>query len=99
MTTTHREVERKLRVGDAFEIPDLADRCPSVSTVEAGTPVVMHATYYDTPDLRLFRWRVTLRRRTGGGDAGWHLKLPVEGADSGTRDEVRMPDDGGDVPD
>ncbi|MFM7597749.1 MAG: CHAD domain-containing protein [Actinomycetota bacterium] len=99
MTTTHREVERKLRVGDAFEIPDLADRCPSVSTVEAGTPVVMHATYYDTPDLRLFRWRVTLRRRTGGGDAGWHLKLPVEGADSGTRDEVRMPDAGGGVPD
>ena len=30
--------------------------------------------------------RLTLRRRVGGADAGWHLKLPA-GADS--RDEVR----------
>ena len=34
------------------------------------------AVYYDTDDLRLARSRVTLRRRTGGGDSGWHLKLP-----------------------
>ena len=32
--------------------------------------------------------RITLRRRTGGGDAGWHLKLPA-GPDA--RTEVRAP--------
>jgi len=31
---------------------------------------------------------ITLRLRTGGEDAGWHLKLPA-GAD--TRDEIRLP--------
>ena len=99
MTSVHREVERKLRVDGPFEIPDLVDCCPSVASVEMVAPFTMQATYYDTPDLRLFRWKVTLRRRSGGSDAGWHLKLPVEGADAGTRDEVRVPDDGGDVPD
>src|SRR6185503_13979689 len=43
----------------------------------------------DTEDLRLARAGVTLRRRRGGHDAGWHLKLPV-GGDS--RDEVRVGD-------
>ena len=46
------------------------------------------ATYYDTPDLRLLAAGVTLRRRTGGVDEGWHLKLPV--ADD-HREEVRVP--------
>ncbi|WP_067461919.1 CYTH and CHAD domain-containing protein [Actinomadura macra] len=48
----------------------------------------LDAVYYDTEDLRLLRARVTLRWRIGGGDAGWHLKLPA-GRD--TRDEVRLP--------
>ena len=98
MTTTYREVERKLRVDGLFEIPDLARFCPSVASVEIGAPFVLRATYYDTPDLRLFRWRVTLRRRAGGTDEGWHLKLPVDGADAGTRDELRMPGQGTEVP-
>lgn len=98
MTTTHREIERKLRVDGLFEIPDLVACCPSVASVEIGTPVTMRATYFDTPDLRLFRWRVTLRRRAGGSDEGWHLKLPVDGADSGTRDELRLPGQGPEVP-
>ena len=98
MTTTHREVERKLRVDGPFEIPDLVACCPSVASVDVVAPITMRATYYDTPDLRLFRWRVTLRRRSGGSDEGWHLKLPVDGADAGTRDELRLPGQGGDVP-
>lgn len=39
----------------------------------------MAAVYYDTADLRLTRSRVTLRRRTGGRDDGWHIKLPGNG--------------------
>jgi inorganic triphosphatase YgiF len=46
------------------------------------------ATYYDTDDLRLIGAHITLRRRTGGDDAGWHIKLPVGGD---TRREVHFP--------
>ncbi|WP_242418751.1 CYTH domain-containing protein, partial [Frankia sp. CpI1-P] len=38
--------------------------------------VTLDAVYYDSDDLRLARNQITLRRRTGGHDAGWHLKLP-----------------------
>src|SRR5919107_432795 len=48
----------------------------------------LEAVYHDTADLRLARARVTLRRRTGGSDAGWHLKLP---AAAGARQEVHEP--------
>lgn len=47
--------------------------------------------YYDTADLRLFRWGITLRRRVGGPDEGWHLKLPVAGRGQGVRDEIHAP--------
>ncbi|MGY1743744.1 MULTISPECIES: CYTH and CHAD domain-containing protein [unclassified Blastococcus] len=75
----HVEIERKLEPGPGFGLPDLT----AVDGVAAvGEPVEHHlsATYFDTADLRLLRSRVTLRRRTGGTDAGWHLKLPAGGA-------------------
>ncbi|RBY88689.1 CYTH and CHAD domain-containing protein [Blastococcus sp. TF02A-26] len=74
----HLEIERKLEPGPDFALPDLA----TVEGVAAvGEPVEHHlaATYFDTADLRLARARITLRRRTGGTDAGWHLKLPTAG--------------------
>ncbi len=37
----------------------------------------LDATYYDTPGLVLLGAGVTLRRRAGGADEGWHLKLPT----------------------
>jgi CHAD domain-containing protein len=52
-------------------------------------PVRLDAVYYDTANLALAAHRVTLRRRTGGDDAGWHLKLPTTTAD--TRTEVHAP--------
>ena len=39
---------------------------------------MLHAVYYDTPGLDLAARHITLRRRTGGTDASWHLKLPAE---------------------
>ena len=59
--------------------PDLA-ALPGVARVETRPTFAMSNVYYDTPDLRLFRWGITLRRRSGGPDEGWHLKLPVQGA-------------------
>lgn len=97
--TTHREVERKLRVHALFRLPPLSGITWGAASVDIGQPFTMRNVYYDTADLRLFRWGVTLRRREGGSDAGWHIKLPVDGADSGTRDELRLPPtDGVDVP-
>jgi inorganic triphosphatase YgiF len=90
MTTAHREVELKFRVNGAFALPDLAE-VAGVSRVETHPTFVMANVYYDTSDLRLFRWGITLRRREGGPDEGWHLKLPVQGAGEGVRDEVRAP--------
>ena len=98
MTKTHREVERKLRVPGDFTIPPLEEVVPSLAAAELQAPFTMRNTYFDTADLRLFRWGVTLRRRQGGPDEGWHMKLPVEGADGTTRDEVRLPVEGDEVP-
>ena len=55
----------------------------------AGTGgAALSTVYFDTEDLRLARSGITLRRRSGGSDDGWHLKLP---AGSDARDEVRLP--------
>ncbi|MGW2546847.1 CYTH domain-containing protein [Kitasatospora sp. NPDC001574] len=61
---------------------------PGVARVVPGEPHDLDAVYYDTPDLRLLRRRITLRRRAGGQDAGWHLKLPRDGD---TREEIAEP--------
>ena len=92
--TTHREVERKFRVHGLFSMPDLTGLAPHVQTLPAFS---MTAVYHDTSELSLFRWGITLRRREGGGDQGWHMKLPVAGADGTTRDEMHVPLDAGGV--
>lgn len=89
-----REVETKYRVHGLFRLPDLAGAGP-VARVEERETLSLTAVYYDTADLRLAREGVTLRRREGGHDAGWHLKLPVGSVGSGSRDEVRLPLDAG----
>lgn len=82
-----RETERKYDADGAVELPD-----PGVLTgydTGAGPEEFdLVATYYDTEDLRLLRAGISLRRRSGGDDAGWHLKLPA-GGDS--REELRLP--------
>jgi CHAD domain-containing protein len=79
MTSGHLEVETKYDVGDGFAVPDLTG-LDGVATVDAPVEHELEAVYFDTADLRLLRARVTMRRRTGGGDAGWHLKLPAGAA-------------------
>nr|WP_239522624.1 CYTH and CHAD domain-containing protein [Geodermatophilus sabuli] len=81
------EIERKFEAEDSFALPDLG-AADGVAAVDAPEEQTLEATYYDTPDLRLLRSRVTLRRRTGGTDAGWHVKLP---ASAGARRELHQP--------
>lgn len=101
-TSRYTEVERKFEVAE----PDSAestvspsfDGLSAVARVERLPVQQLDAVYFDTPGLDLAAHRITLRRRTGGTDAGWHLKLPA-GPDA--RTEVRAPLDGAEneVPD
>ncbi len=84
----HQEIERKLEVPARFRLPALGVS-HGVGKVVPQRTLRLTADYYDTADLRLARNRITMRRRTGGGDDGWHLKLPQ--ADKATRDEVQLP--------
>ena len=93
----HPETERKFRVHGLFRLPELAggdgrgrrSGAAGVADVRAAGTVDLLAVYYDTADLRLARSRVSLRRREGGADEGWHLKLPT--AERETREELRCP--------
>lgn len=86
-----RELELKFSVHEPFTLPDVAVDGSGVATVEPTGRATLRATYYDTEDLRLAREGITLRRRTGGDDAGWHLKLPLLGDHPGARDEIAAP--------
>jgi CHAD domain-containing protein len=86
MADTKREIERKYESEDGG-LPDLTG-VPGVAAVIDKGLVELDATYYDTQDERLAASSITLRRRTGGSDEGWHLKLPVS---EGVRDEIRAP--------
>ncbi|MEP7088935.1 MAG: CYTH and CHAD domain-containing protein [Nocardioidaceae bacterium] len=74
--TNHTEIEDKYAVGAEARLPDLGV-LPGVASVAAPMEQHLVATYFDTPGLRLTAAHTTLRRRTGGDDAGWHLKLPT----------------------
>ncbi|MGC9669430.1 CHAD domain-containing protein [Planosporangium sp. 12N6] len=84
------EIERKYEVPADFAVPDLTG-IPGVIVVDEPAEHRLDAVYYDTPGLLLAAERVTLRRRTGGHDAGWHLKRPATGGD---RTELHLPLDG-----
>ncbi|MFF2188126.1 CHAD domain-containing protein [Streptomyces sp. NPDC058155] len=99
MADTKREIERKYELpvrpeggdnslpGGPSPLPDLT-KVRSVSAVTARGVTELDAVYHDTPDLRLTAGSLTLRRRTGGADEGWHLKFPVG---DGVRDEIQAP--------
>ena len=87
MRTIHVEKERKFDGLTGTDLPAL-DGLPGVAEVSTADTEELDAVYYDTADLRLLAHGVTLRRRTGGHDSGWHLKLPV-GPDE--RRELQLP--------
>ena len=87
MSMNGRETETKYELATDAPLPQL-DELPQVSGTAGPDEEQLEAEYYDTDDLRLIRAGITLRRRRGGHDAGWHLKLP-EGAS--TRLEIGLP--------
>jgi len=74
MTSTNemqstREVERKYEAADEVPLPDPC-RLLGAQNIGAAEDQQLDAVYFDTPDLRLLRAGVTLRRREGGSDPG-----------------------------
>jgi CHAD domain-containing protein len=96
MTTEVRETEHKYEVEGDVVLPSLAD-LPRVASVSDPEIQTLTAEYYDTDDLRLLRAGITLRRREGGPDEGWQLKLP-DAAPETARVDRRRKSGGAPVP-
>ena len=71
--TTQSEIERKYDVDEAAVLPDLG----GIARVEPAGEVELEAEYFDTETGDLAARRIVLRRRRGGADEGWHIKLPA----------------------
>ncbi|AEH08104.1 MULTISPECIES: CYTH and CHAD domain-containing protein [Protofrankia] len=89
-----REIERKFAVDPGFVLPAL-EQLPGVAAVSEPERATLEAVYYDSDDFRLAQNKITLRRRTGGQDEGWHLKLPLR---AGEREEIQRPLGAADTP-
>lgn len=77
MTPTEQlEIETKYDVDEHAILPALHE-LPGVDRVEQPVELALEAVYFDTAGLHLAQNKVTLRRRTGGEDDGWHIKLPA----------------------
>jgi CHAD domain-containing protein len=95
-----REFELKLAVHGSFVMPPLTDEDLGVASVEALPDLDMKTTYYDTNDLRLARFGITLRYRTGEVEGSrWTLKLPVPDEDGSVHEERHFQSSPGRVPD
>ncbi|WP_104175655.1 CYTH and CHAD domain-containing protein [Arthrobacter sp. Y81] len=81
------ETEQKYDAETSTPLPELVD-IPGVERVAVPVSDHLEAVYFDTPTLALAARRITLRRRTGGADHGWHLKLP---AGDDRRQELHAP--------
>lgn len=91
----HLETEQKYDADADFVLPVLG-RLPGLKGLRVMDlkAYYLSATYYDTEGLDLIQHQITLRRRVGGSDEGWHLKLPVR---KDTRQELQAPLDEGDT--
>ncbi|RBQ16825.1 hypothetical protein DP939_27530 [Spongiactinospora rosea] len=81
------EIEDKFDVPVDFQVPELTGVRGCGEAVGPKTHQLV-AIYFDTADLRLAARGITLRRRRGGADPGWHLKLPKA---KGVRQEITHP--------
>src|SRR4051794_22415137 len=95
MASVHQDAVRTYSADDDAELPpliELAADAGLASDVPLSDGVAgehrLEAVYFDTADLRLAAAGLVLRRRTGGSDSGWQLRLP---AGTAPRSEVRLP--------
>ena len=77
MVSEQQEREDKFDVDLGFVVPQLDDLLPEGGRIVTPATRQLENTYYDTAESDLQQLQLTLRRRVGGPDAGWHLKLPA----------------------
>ncbi|WP_194395674.1 CYTH domain-containing protein [Microbacterium atlanticum] len=82
------EVELKFDVDEDTPLPDWA-ALPGVDSVAQPEVRELDAVYYDSDDLALAHAGYAVRRRSGGPDAGWHIKGPR--STDGGRVELQWP--------
>jgi CHAD domain-containing protein len=82
-----RELERKYDLPDGARTRIDWSGLAGYTVTDAAVEHRMEAVYYDTADMALHRHGVALRRRTGGADDGWHVKL----RETGGRHEAQFP--------
>lgn len=86
-TSSNVEAEQKFDAEASTPLPAL-DAIDGIGRVGEPASYSLEAIYFDTRHLALASRGITLRRRTGGADAGWHLKLPHS---AGKRTEIQEP--------
>lgn len=86
MTSIQTEREDKFDAGADFVLPAL-DQLTSKGGTTAESEVQLVSSYFDTDALDLLRRGITIRRRRGDADTGWHAKVPADKA----RTEIRLP--------
>ena len=69
------EREDKFEVDPDWVMPPLADLVPDGGRLDQEVRRLEN-TYFDTPGAGLRLFGVTLRRRVGGSETGWQLKVP-----------------------
>ena len=72
----HHEREVTFDVPAGWAVPELTGLAPTGGRLTTATHR-LSAVYYDTEPALLRPLGITLRRREGGPDAGWHLKVPA----------------------
>ncbi len=69
------EQEDKFEVDADWVLPPIADLVPDGGRLDQDVRRLEN-TYFDTPGAGLRSFGVTLRRRVGGSETGWQLKVP-----------------------
>jgi CHAD domain-containing protein len=90
-----KEQENKFEVDADWVMPPIADLVPDGGRLEQEVRKLDNS-YFDTPGAGLRLFGITLRRRVGGSETGWQLKVPSGTArtelQSGSQAETMPPD-------
>ncbi|MGK2885417.1 MAG: CHAD domain-containing protein [Rhodococcus sp. (in: high G+C Gram-positive bacteria)] len=86
MASIQTEREDKFDADSELVLPSLEKVIPEGGSVET-SEVQLISTYFDTEELDLLARGITVRRRRGDTDTGWHAKVPADKA----RTEIRLP--------
>src|SRR4029450_4676239 len=89
-----KEQENKFDIDQDWVMPPVADLVPEGGRLDQEVRK-LHNTYFDTPGAGLRLFGITLRRRIGGSETGWQLKVPSGSArtelQSGSQEKTLPP--------